>query len=98
MPPAGAAAQDQEVLRTAKGVPIKLVVRRDAAIYEEPGRDSRSQPVEAFQVFYALTPVGPAGEPAPPGARTRDGYYAVTDRIPARNSMLVWVHRDDVVE
>jgi hypothetical protein len=96
--PAAPGAQEPEVLRTGQGIPLKVVVRRDAAIYEEPRPDARTQPVATFQFFYAVTPMDAEGTPAPPGIRTRRGFYAVASSLQARNALLGWIRRDDVVE
>src|SRR5262245_9915199 len=92
--PSAAFAQFSEVLTTDSGAPLKVIVRRDTALFSQPGgnRDAgaRSTPAEQFQFFYVL----PADTS---GARQKNGYYLVATG-PSRSAEAGWIPSEDVVE
>jgi hypothetical protein len=81
----------REVATTQFGAPLKVVVREDAALFEEPKAGSRSRPAKMFQFFYVLK--------VDPKASTglQDGYYRVATGKTSKD-FVGWIPQDKVVE
>jgi len=88
--PPAQAQFSRDILKTDSGAPLKLIVRRDTALYEQPVRSPRSDPVRKFKFFYALPVDGP-------GQKLKNDFYKVASG-PAGHLAAGWIHKDDVVE
>ena len=78
------------VLTTESGVPLKVVVRYNTAIYETCDKKSRSSPATAMDFFYCL-PVDKAK------GKLKDGFYNVSTGTSSISS-AGWIHQEDVIE
>lgn len=79
-----------DVFRSEFGAPLKVIVRHDSALFAEPNKSSRSQPLRQFE-FYFVLPADDAG------AKTKDDFYRVATGTSVSN-MVGWISADDVVE
>lgn len=89
---AGTTAQaDEEVLRTKRGGPLKIIVREPAAIYAEPDLKSPNRPVDAFSFFYLL--------PAKEGTQEKQvsGFYRIATASKAK-AHVGWIPADVALE
>ncbi len=79
-----------DVFRSEFGAPLKVIVRHDSALFAEPNKSSRSQPLRQFE-FYFVLPADDAG------AKTKDDFYRVATGTSISN-VAGWISIDDVVE
>lgn len=83
-------ATASDVFRSEFGAPLKVIVRHDSAVFAEPNKSSRSQPLQQFE-FYFVLPADDAG------AKTKDDFYRVATGTSVSN-MVGWISVDDCVE
>lgn len=85
-----AAQETEECLTTAKGAPLKVIVRQDTALHEHADDQSPSQPVRVFDWFYAM-PAGGAEQKA------KNGFYCVAT-APRKDAIVGFIKETTLVE
>ncbi len=83
-------AGDDEGVITDTGAPLKIIIRRDCAIYEQPDQSSKNWPAEMFEFYYVLS-AGSNNE------KLKGDFYRIGTE-PKEKSMIGWIHKDEVVE
>ncbi|MFB0520837.1 MAG: vWA domain-containing protein, partial [Desulfatiglandales bacterium] len=86
-----ALAQREECLHTKEGVPMKAIIKQDAAVYEEPSESSGSKPVRTFDWFYVL-PVEKGSQ-----EKLKNGFYRVAQGT-GFDQHVGWVKEEVIVE
>lgn len=87
---AGQVVKD-ECIHTEDGVPMKVILKEDAPIYDAPSASSRSTPVRVFDWFYVL-PTEQGGQ-----EKLKDGFYQVAKGTTFADHKG-WIHEDKLVE
>lgn len=88
---AAARGDYDDAVQTEAGAPLKVVVRRDTALYEGPAKTGRNRPVSMFEFFYVLKPERGST------ARTKNGFYRVGGGT-SQSLEVGWIVAEDVVE
>jgi Mg-chelatase subunit ChlD len=83
-------ASGNDVLLSKHGAPLKVIMRHDSAVFADPSKSSRSQPVEQCKFFFVM----PADDSQ---AKTKNGFYQVATGTSLSN-IVGWVSEEDVVE
>ncbi|MCP4990630.1 MAG: VWA domain-containing protein [Colwellia sp.] len=83
-------AGDGEGVLTDTGSPLKIVVRRDCAIYEQPDQTSKNWPARMFEFYYVLS-AGNNNE------KLKGDFYRIGTDTKVK-SMVGWIHKNDIVE
>lgn len=86
------------VLKSSEGVPLKVIVRDNGAIFEQPDNKSKSIPVSKFQFFYCVgLPDMDKGDEGK--GKTKNGFYRVANSGKGESKSVVgWIAKDLVVE
>lgn len=86
------------VLKSSEGVPLKVIVRDNGAIFEQPDNKSKSIPVSKFQFFYCVgLPDMDKGDEGK--GKTKNGFYRIANSGKGESKSVVgWIAKDLVVE
>jgi hypothetical protein len=84
-----AAQEKEEVLKSEYGAPLKIVIRNDTAIFEQPDIESNSKPVKQFAFLYVLA----SGKN---NILMKNGFYRVSS-TPVNAREVGWVKGSDAV-
>ncbi len=83
-------AGDDEGVLTDTGAPLKIIIRRDCSIFEQPDQSSKNWPAEMFEFYYVLS-AGSNNE------KLKGDFYRIGTE-PKEKSMIGWIHKDEIVE